>query len=240
MNRKTITLIILLVALAIGFLFLPIKAWVIALQLWIKGLGFVGPFVFILLYAVTTIFLIPGSALTLAAGAIFGLWAGAVTVIVGSNLGALAAFLLARTKLREKVQLWAQANPKFSALDKAIGANGFKMVLLTRLSPAFPFTLLNYFLGLTSVRIGPYMLANFLGMLPATFLYVYLGSLAGDTLTVATNQGTNKFQLALKIIGLIATLLVVILVTRIARNAIKDAEHQPTVNASISSEGEQA
>lgn len=227
MNRKTIILILLLVAVAVGFLFLPIKAWMIASQLWIKSLGFIGPLVFVLLYVITTILFIPGSALTLAAGAIFGLWIGVVTVIAGSNLGALAAFLLARTKLREKVQLWAQSNPKFSALDRAIGANGFKMVLLTRLSPAFPFTLLNYFLGLTSVRTAPYVLANFLGMLPATFLYVYLGSLAGDTLTVTSNQGTNKFQLALKIMGLIATVLVVVFVTRIARKAIKETEQQP-------------
>jgi uncharacterized membrane protein YdjX (TVP38/TMEM64 family) len=205
-------------------LFLPVKAWTLALQGWIKGLGLIGPLVFVLIYVIATVLLIPGSALTLAAGAIFGLWVGAATVIVGANLGALCSFLLAKTRLRDKVQEWAAGNPKFAALDRAIGQNGFKMVALTRLSPAFPFTLLNYLLGLTSVRTGSYLLANLLGMLPATFLYVYFGSLAGDTLAGAATGSASTFQLVLKIVGLLATIAVVVIVTRIARKAIAEAE----------------
>jgi uncharacterized membrane protein YdjX (TVP38/TMEM64 family) len=221
-KQKIVGMMLLLVAVGIGFLFLPVKAWALALQSWIQGLGLFGPLVFVVIYVIATVFLIPGSALTLVAGAIFGLWLGAATVIVGANLGALVAFLLAKTKLRAKVNEWAAENPKFAALDRAIGQNGFKMVLLTRLSPAFPFTLLNYFLGLTSVRTGAYVLANFLGMLPATFLYVYFGSLAGATLT--TTDGANTFQWALRIIGLLATLAVVVFVTRAARKAMAEVE----------------
>ena len=98
------------------------------------------------------------------------------------------------------------------------------MVLLTRLSPVFPFTLLNYFLGLTSVRTGAYLLANLLGMLPATFLYVYFGSLAGDTLTGTVASGATTLQFGLKIVGLLATLAVVVFVTRVARKAISEAQ----------------
>ena len=223
-NRKAIFIGLILLAVGIGFLFLPVKAWTLALQSWIQSLGWLGPLVFALLYVIATMLLIPGSALTLAAGAIFGLWLGAATVIVGANLGALCSFLLAKTKLRAKVQEWAAENPKFAALDRAIGQNGFKMVTLTRLSPAFPFTLLNYLLGVTSVKTGAYVLANFVGMLPATFLYVYFGSLAGDTLTGAAVGGASTFQFALKIVGLLATIAVVVFVTRIARKAIAEAE----------------
>jgi uncharacterized membrane protein YdjX (TVP38/TMEM64 family) len=232
-NRKAILLAVILLAVGIGFLFLPVKAWTLALQGWIKGLGLLGPVVFVLLYVIATVLLIPGSALTLAAGAIFGLWVGAATVIVGANLGALCSFLLAKTKLRAKVSEWAAANPKFAALDRAIGQNGFKMVTLTRLSPAFPFTLLNYLLGVTSVKTIPYVLANSLGMLPATFLYVYFGSLAGDTLTGAASGSASTWQFVLKIVGLLATIAVVVFVTRTARKAIAEAEREPTTAAEL-------
>ena len=225
-NRKAILLAVILLAVGIGFLFLPVKAWMLALQGGIKSLGWLGPLVFALLYVIATVLLIPGSALTLAAGAIFGLWVGAATVIVGANLGALCSFWLAKTKLRAKVSEWAAGNPKFAALDRAIGQNGFKMVTLTRLSPAFPFTLLNYFLGLTSVRTGSYVLANLLGMLPATFLYVYFGSLAGETLTGATTGSASVWQFVLKIVGLFATIGVVVFVTRTARKAMTEAERE--------------
>ena len=232
-NRKAIFIVALLLLVGIGFLFLPVKAWTLSLQHWIQSLGWIGPFVFALLYVVATMLLIPGSALTLAAGAIFGLWVGAVTVIVGANLGALCSFLLAKTRLRAKVQEWAAANPKFAALDRAIGQDGFKMVTLTRLSPAFPFTLLNYLLGVTSVKTGPYVLANFVGMLPATFLYVYFGSLAGDTLTGVATSGAGTFQLILKIVGLLAAVAVVIFVTRAARKAIAEAESETQATSEL-------
>lgn len=232
-NRKAFILVLIVLLVGIGFLFLPVKVWTLSLQSWIQSLGWIGPFVFVVIYVMATMLLIPGSALTLAAGAIFGLWVGAVTVIVGANLGAFCSFLLAKTKLRAKVQEWAAANPKFAALDRAIGQNGFKMVTLTRLSPAFPFTLLNYLLGVTSVKTLPYVLANFIGMLPATFLYVYLGSLAGDTLTGTATSGASTFQFVLKIVGLLATLAVVIIVTRIARKAIAEAEGELQSDAAI-------
>jgi uncharacterized membrane protein YdjX (TVP38/TMEM64 family) len=216
---------LIVVTAGVGFLFLPIRDWFTQLQSQIVSLGPIGPVVFALSYIVFTVLLIPGSALTIGAGTIFGLWLGAVTVIAGANLGALCSFLLARTFLREKVEQWAGANPKFAALDRAIGREGFKMVLLARLSPVFPFTLLNYLLGLTKVRVGSYVLANLIGMLPGTFLYIYIGAAAGDALS-GGSSGAGFWQQALKYAGLLATVAIVVLITRTAHRAMAEADFE--------------
>jgi uncharacterized membrane protein YdjX (TVP38/TMEM64 family) len=218
-SKKALLIALIVIAIGVGFLFLPVRQWFLLLQAQIESLGAIGPVVFALAYIVLTVLLIPGSALTLGAGAIFGLWLGAITVIIGANLGALCSFLLARGFLRKKVGRWAEANPKFAALDAAIGREGFKMVLLARLSPVFPFTLLNYFLGLTKVRTSSYVAANLIGMLPGTFLYIYLGATARDALTGASGA-------LVKIIGLVATIAVVALVTRAARKAMAQIERR--------------
>lgn len=223
-NTKALLIAPVVIGIGIGFLFLPIGEWFSQFQGAIESLGLAGPVVFALAYVVLTVLLVPGSALTLGAGAIFGLWLGAITVIIGSNLGAFCSFLLARTFLREKVARWAEANPKFAALDRAIGREDFKMVLLTRLSPAFPFTLLNYFLGLTNVRTAAYVAANLIGMLPGAFLYVYLGATARDALQGASDA--IVFRQILKYAGLLATIAVVALVTRMAKKALTQAERE--------------
>ncbi len=220
-NAKLVFIAAIILAVGVAFLFLPVRQWFTQLQGHIENLGPLGPIVFVLSYVVLTLFLIPGSALTLGAGAIFGLWRGAVIVIIGANLAALCSFLLARTFLRERVEQWAKGNPRFAALDRAIGREGFKMALLSRLSPIFPFTLLNYFLGLTKVRLGSYVLANLIGMLPGTFLYVYLGATARDALTGGSG-------LLVKAVGLAATIAVVALVTRTARRAMAQAGQEET------------
>jgi uncharacterized membrane protein YdjX (TVP38/TMEM64 family) len=222
-KSKAAALVALLVAVAVGFLFLPVREWFEAVRGSIDALGPVGPVVFVAAYAALAVCLVPGSALTIGAGALFGLWKGLVVVVLGANLGALCAFLLARTLLREKVLEWAAESPRFNALDRAIGREGFKMVLLSRLSPAFPFTLLNYLLGLTKVSVGAYVLANVIGMLPGTFLYVYLGYL-GPTVATGGDQGAGIYQKALLVVGLFATVAVVVIVTRAARRAIGEVE----------------
>jgi uncharacterized membrane protein YdjX (TVP38/TMEM64 family) len=216
-SMKALLIALVIVAVGVGFLFLPVRQWFLQLEGGIKSLGAIGPIVFALIYVISTVLLIPGSVLTWIAGAVFGLWLGAATVIVGANLGAFCSFLLSRSFLREKVGRWAGANPRFAALDEAIGREGFKMVLLSRLSPAFPFTLLNYFLGLTRVRTGSYMIANLVGMLPGTFLYVYLGVTAREALTGSQDA-------LVKAAGLLATIAVVALVTRAARKATAEIE----------------
>ncbi len=190
---------------------------------WVNGLGFWGPVVFILGYAVAAVAFLPGSVLTLAAGAIFGLGAGVVYVFIAAVLGSSAAFLVSRYLARAAIEKRLAGNARFAAIDRAVGAQGRKIVFLLRLSPVFPFNLLNYALGLTQVRFTDYLIAS-LGMLPGTLLYVYYGKLAGDVAALAggaaVEKGTGYY--AVLAIGLIATVAVTTVVTRTARKALKD------------------
>ena len=230
-KSRVILLVILLMALIVGFFFLPLRQWFIELEGHVQSLGALGPAVVALAYVLCTVLLIPASIITLGAGTLFGLKTGFIVVVVGANLGALCSFLLARTFLREKVARWARENSKFRFLDEAIGRQGFKMVLLTRLSPIFPFILLNYFLGLTAVRTGAYVLANLIGMLPAMFLLVYIGAAARDAIEGPTDTSADFYQQILKYVGLLATVAVVVMVTRIARTALREAEQSQESSA---------
>ena len=230
-KSRVILLVILLMALIVGFFFLPLRQWFIELEGHVQSLGTLGPAVVALAYVLCTVLLIPASIITLGAGTLFGLKTGFIVVVVGANLGALCSFLLARTFLREKVARWARENSKFRFLDEAIGRQGFKMVLLTRLSPIFPFILLNYFLGLTAVRTGAYVLANLIGMLPAMFLLVYIGAAARDAIEGPTDTSADFYQQILKYVGLLATIAVVVMVTRIARRALREAEQSQESSA---------
>lgn len=203
--------------------YLPVGNWLVESQSLIKSLGPFAPIAYVLVYVITTVLMIPGSLLTIGAGGLFGLWLGFAVVVAGANIGALCAFLLARTLLRKRVARWAAGNPKFAAIDKAIGREGFKMVLLLRLSPVFPFSLLNYLLGLTTVKTGEYVLANLIGMLPATFMIVYIAATARDALS---GGGLGVWQIVLRVIGLLATIAVVVIVTRTARKALAQVEKE--------------
>ncbi len=191
---------------------------------WVDGLGALGPMVFILGYIGATVAFIPGSVLSLAAGAIFGLGEGVVYVMTGATLGASLAFLLARYVAREAVEQRIAGNAKFAAVDRAVGREGFKIVLLLRLSPVFPFNLLNYGLGLTQVRFRDYVLAS-IGMLPGSFLYTYSGFLVGDVIRLAGGVGPERGPLYYVVvgIGLMAAVGVTLLVTKTARRAITEA-----------------
>ncbi|MFN0121493.1 MAG: TVP38/TMEM64 family protein [Blastocatellia bacterium] len=204
---------------------LPVRDYLRELQTWLEQLGPWGPVALVVIYAALTVLMMPGSVLTSMSGFLFGLWTGTLAALAGANLGALLAFLLGRTLLRDKVAQWAAGNPKFAALDRAIGQAGFKMVFLARMSPAFPFVLLNYLLGLTRVTTRSYVLANLLGMLPASFMFVYFGVIAREALDgLASDAATGPYKKILTVIGLLATIAVVVLVTRIARRALAEAE----------------
>lgn len=191
---------------------------------WVDSLGSWGPIVFILGYAAAVVAFVPGSLLTLAAGAIFGLAEGIVYVFVAASLGASLAFLVSRYVARSAIEQRIQGNAKFAAIDRAVGQEGRKIVFLLRLSPVFPFTLLNYGLGLTRVRFVDYLLAC-VGMLPGTVLYVYYGKLAGDVAALAGGAapagGTGYWSVLL--LGLLATVAVTTLVTRTAQRALAEA-----------------
>jgi len=186
----------------------------------VATLGPWGPVVFGVVYFVAALLFVPGSALTLAAGAIFGLAWGFATVSVSSTLAAAASFLIARYLAREKVRRMAESNRTFGAIDTAIAQGGWKIIALLRLSPAVPFSLGNYLYGLTPVRFWPHILASWVGMMPGTFLYVYLG-FAGKT-AAAGGTGKNPWQYVLLGVGLLATIVVTVYVTRLARKALKE------------------
>ncbi len=184
---------------------------------WVEQLGTAAPVIFILMYIVACVFFIPGSALTLGAGAIFGVVKGSVIVSIGSTLGATAAFLVGRYVARDWVARKISKSAKFAAIDQAVGNEGWKIVGLTRLSPVFPFSLLNYAYGLTKVTLRDYVLASWIGMMPGTVMYVYIGSLA--RLGVEAQTATTV-QTVLRIVGLLATIGVTVFVTKIAKKAL--------------------
>lgn len=189
---------------------------------WVDSLGSLGAIAFIAIYALATVAFFPGSILTLGAGVLFGIVMGSIYVFIGATLGAIAAFLAGRYVAREWVAQKIEKNPKFRAIDRAVGREGFKIVLLTRLSPIFPFNLLNYAYGVTGVSLKDYAIAS-VGMIPGTITYVYIGSLAGSIATVGTEtSGANPIaQWAIRIVGFIATVAVTVYVTKIARKALE-------------------
>lgn len=192
------------------------------LRVWIDGLGAVGPLAFAAAYALGVVAFLPGAALTLAGGAIFGVAKGTAIVFAAAVLGSTLAFLIARYVARDFVEQRIAGNAQFAAIDAAIGQQGRKIVFLLRLSPVFPFSLGNYALGLTRVRLADYVLGA-AGMLPGTLLYVYLGSLAGDVAAAAAGSGAATGKTVLTLVGFAATVVVSVLVTRIARRALAEA-----------------
>jgi uncharacterized membrane protein YdjX (TVP38/TMEM64 family) len=187
----------------------------------IEGLGAGGAIAFIAIYAIATVAFIPGSFLTLGAGVVYGTVQGFIYVFVGATVGATLAFLVGRYVARGWVARKIAGAPKFKAIDEAIGREGLKIVLLTRLSPVFPFCLLNYALSLTGVSLRDYLF-GFIGMIPGTMMYVYIGSLAHDLTMIGTaDQPSNPTaQWAIRILGFVATVAVTLYVTRLARQAL--------------------
>jgi uncharacterized membrane protein YdjX (TVP38/TMEM64 family) len=188
---------------------------------WISGLGPLGPLIFVTLYILACVLLLPGSILTLGAGVVFGVVKGSIAVSIGATLGATCAFLVGRYLTRDWVARWIAGNEKFKAVDEAVAGEGWKIVLLTRLSPVFPFNLLNYAFGLTKVSLRHYFFASWLGMIPGTVMYVYLGSLAGDLASLGAGGHTRTTaEWVLYGVGLVATVGVTVFVTRLARKAL--------------------
>lgn len=192
----------------------------------IQDLGALGALLFILLYVVATVAFLPGSIVTLGAGVVFGVVFGSIYVFIGAVLGSTLAFLIGRYLARDWVAKKIAGNPKFAAIDDAVGREGLKIVLLTRLSPIFPFNLLNYAYGITNVSLKDYVIGS-VGMIPGTIMYVYIGSLAGSLASIGTGAATSDPQAAtvqriIQVIGFVATVAVTLYVTRLARQALAE------------------
>lgn len=188
----------------------------------IAGLGPWGPALFALLYVTATVFFLPGSILTVGAGVVFGLVRGFAIVSISSTLGATTAFLVGRYLAREWIAGKIAGHPKFDAIEEAVAGDGWKIVALLRLSPVVPFNVLNYAFGVTRVSLRHYALASWIGMMPGTLVYVYLGSLAGDLAKAGARTGRTPLEWAFYGVGLVATIAVTVVVTRRARRALAE------------------
>ena len=229
MNKKIIKLIVVILILIALFFIIKytglsgiIKDAIKKALLWIDDIGPWGPIVFILIYILACVFFISGALLTLGAGAIFGIIKGTILVSIGSVLGATLAFLIGRYIARGWVAKKIDENPNFKAIDEAVANEGWKIVGLVRLSPVFPFVFLNYAFGLTKVSLRDYFFASWIGMLPGTIMYVYIGSIIGNVAALGAGvREKNIAEWALYIIGLVATIVVTIYITRVAQKALK-------------------
>lgn len=211
---RAASLLLLLTGGALLLRALPVEAAFLRLEGEAKALGGLGLVAYGLAYMLAALAFVPGSALTLGAGAIFGPLRGLAVVSLASTASAALAFLIARHLARHRVESLARSYPRFRAVDRAIAEGGWKVVALLRLSPAMPFSAGNYLFGLTAVGFWPYLLASWVSMLPGTFLYVYLGH-AGRV--AAVGSGRTPAEWALLGAGLLATVAVTAYVTRLAR-----------------------
>jgi uncharacterized membrane protein YdjX (TVP38/TMEM64 family) len=224
-SGRVAVLIVIIIALFLAMRFLPVQQWLRSFNDWVGQMGVAGIFIFIGVYAIATVLLAPGAILTIGAGFAFGLWKGFLAVSAAATLGASLSFLVARFIARDKVEAIAKRNEKFRKIDNAISKQGAKLVFLLRLSPVIPFNLSNYFYGLTGVKFWPYVLASWLGMMPGTFLYVYIGTAGRAAVSAAAGGEAMKHgwqYWAFLSVGLAATIAATIWVTKIARDALKE------------------
>lgn len=213
-----------LAAAVLLFHYLPIEKEAPRFLEWVNGLGPAGGVVLGLAYAFGTILFLPGSLLTMAAGFLYGPFWGSVIASPASVLGATGAFLLGRTTARGWIRRRMDSNPRFKVLQDGIAKDGFKMLVLIRLSPVFPFNLVNYAFGLTKIRLRDFVFGSWLAMLPSTVLYVYLGSLVPRAASLSSgahaSSGGKTLEQVFFWVGLGATAAVAYLATRIARRML--------------------
>ena len=218
---KWVLALLAVASLLVVLYFLDVQELIQVALAWISDLGPWGPVFFIVFYILATVLFLPGLIPTMAAGVLFGVIQGTLLVSISSISGATLAFLIGRYLAREWVATMIRGNQKFEAIDAAVAQEGWKIVGLTRLSPVFTFNLLNYAFGLPQVSLKHYFLASWIGMLPGTVMYVYIGSLAGDLATLGIGERSRTpAEWALYGVGLIATVVLTLYITRIAQRAL--------------------
>jgi len=219
---QVLSALLIVACLIVLFRIIPIGVGIDKLQSYLASMGIAGAFIYIGIYIVATVLLIPGSALTLLAGVLYGPVEGTMVVSVGATIGSVVAYLLGRYAFRASVERATKSNPKFAAIDRAIGKNGTKILALLRLSPVVPFSLSNYFFGLTSIRFWPYTLVSWIFTLPGTLLYVYLGYTASQAAGSGNSSGLLHWVLV--ILGLVLIAVVTVYITRVAKKALASQE----------------
>jgi len=217
---RWIVLGLIVVALFVASRVLPVGDWLRGFQSWVAHKGIWGGVVYGLVYTVAVLLFVPGSVLTIGAGLVFGLGWGTVIVSIASTTAAALAFLIARYLARDRVEALAGRSPKFRAVDQAVREKGWRVVALLRLSPLVPFSVSNYLYGLTPVAFGPYVLASWIAMLPATVLYVWIGAAGKAAADASRGEGRSPLEWALLGAGLAATAVVTVMITRAARRQL--------------------
>ena len=221
---RIVAALLLLAAILAGVFWLPVPQYAEAFVRWIQDQGPWGPVLLLLLYVVVCLVFLPSSVLTLAAGFLFGLFWGSVLASLGAAMGAAAAFCVGRFLVRGWIERHLAGHPGFQAIDRAIGTQGFKIVLLVRLSSLFPYDLMSYAFGLTRVPTGRYVAATWLGKLPGTLLLVYLGSTAKNlTEVLHGNVKLGVWEPILLGLSVAAMIAVAVVIGRIARRALREA-----------------
>jgi uncharacterized membrane protein YdjX (TVP38/TMEM64 family) len=216
-------IVVVIGALSVLPFLLPIQGPIRDFLDWVRGLGAWGLVALALFWIPAAILLVPGTVITLAGGALFGVVEATIAISLGSTVGACAAFLVGRGLARPWVERQIAGNARFQAVDHAIAAQGFKIVLLLRLSPVFPYNLLNYILALTRVSFRDYFLATWIGMVPGTIMYVYIGSTVGELAALFTRRDRTQAELVFFFTGLAVTVVVTIYITRLAKRALDRA-----------------
>jgi uncharacterized membrane protein YdjX (TVP38/TMEM64 family) len=217
----------LIAVLLIAAKYLNIQEFLYSLINQVNSIGIWGPVAYIGIYNLATLLFVPGSLLTLKGGCLFGLFWGSVYVLIAAIIGATLAFLIGRYLSRNWVARKIDQHPKLKAIDLAVAKEGWRIVLLTRLCPIFPFNLLNYVFGVTQVSLKDYILGSF-GIVPGTVMYVYIGSLAGNLAmlnmsNVPMTPEAQIYQQVMQLIGLIATILVTVYITKFAQKALNQS-----------------
>jgi uncharacterized membrane protein YdjX (TVP38/TMEM64 family) len=220
-SRSALIAVLVVIAIIVAAWTLDLRPLLETALQHIQALGPWGPAAFVGLYVVATVLFIPGSVLTIGAGAIFGLLTGVVTVWIAATLAATVAFLVGRHFARDAVARRLGGDSRFRAIDEAVAREGWKIVGLVRLTPMFPFSLLNYAFGISRVSMRDYVLASWVAMLPGTIMYVYLGSIAGGLASLGQARvARTPAEWTISAFGLVATVAVTIYIARLARTAL--------------------
>ena len=207
-----------LVTIAVAMILLPVSNILFSLFETARAMGAWGPPLIAAAYIPACLFLVPGMILALASGYLFGMAAGALAAGLGSTVGAAAAFVAGRVLARELVVAGMASNPKRTATDRVIAEHGFKFTMLLRLTPLVPFNLLNYVLGMSGISLGQFVLGSWIGVIPVTLMYVYLGTVLKE---IEETGGANLQIAGSQIAPVIFVLIAIIAITAFVWYSIK-------------------
>lgn len=188
---------------------------------WIERAGVTGLLAYVFVYVLGTVLFLPPGILNIAAGLIFGPVVGAVLALLANVLSAIVAFLVSRHVARSWVARLVARRRRLLAVDRAVEKGGLKVVLLLRMSPVSPFSILNYAFGMSRVRARDYVLGSMLGTVPGTVLYVYIGSLLTSMVQIFSTGAAATSKTIFLWVGLIATVAAFSIVARLAKAELK-------------------